>query len=188
MFDLQLIWPSAVCLSMTIFLFFLSFQSIDRSIVVRHRKCLVYTHTIRFINHAMVTMKRKYRKRKKIRSFYPMKKIQVLTPSINQPVFFFSFHLFCMCAYREKESILSSGTHRRKKTREKAREREKRLLDRRSIGRRQIWISFALKTDYYYPRETAVLLLPPSHIDIQIIQRFTAALFFFLNYRFRFVC
>ncbi len=56
-----------------------------------------------------------------------MKKIQVPTSIINQPVFSFSLHLFCMCAYKEKESILSSGTHRReeKKRNERKREGEK---------------------------------------------------------------
>lgn len=123
MVDLQLIRPSAIRLyfSIIFFSFFLSFQSINPfDSCATHRKCLVYTHTIRFINHAMVTMKSK--QRKKIRSVYPIKKIQVPTSLINQPGFFlpFFFPLSSLVVYvgiqrEKKESILSSGTYTRKR-------------------------------------------------------------------------
>jgi hypothetical protein len=118
---------------------FVSF-SIDRSRVVRRRKCLVYTHTIRFINHAMVTTKSKQRRKRKIRSFFSLfsiqsKNIQLHTTSINQPVFLLlSLNRCTCCAHIEKKNL---SCHQARIERERDRERKKkrkRLLDRRSIG------------------------------------------------------
>jgi hypothetical protein len=123
---------------------FVSF-SIDRSRVVRRRKCLVYTHTIRFINHAMVTTKSKQRRKRKIRSFFSLfsiqsKNIQLHTTSINQPVFLLlSLNRCTCCAHIEKKkSILSSSTHRERERDRERKKKEKDSLTEEASGRRQI--------------------------------------------------
>jgi len=117
MVDLQLIGPSAICLFVSFDYHFLFF-----SCYMWHRKCLVYTHTIRSINHAMATTKKKIKKKKSDHSFFILlpkghsiqsKKFKFLFLQSTNPFsslsFFFSFFLVrctcCMHTYTNKEKL-----------------------------------------------------------------------------------
>jgi hypothetical protein len=120
MVDLQLIGPSAICLFVFFDYHFLFFYFFFCS--MWHRKCLVYTHTIRSINHAMATMKNEEKKRKTKKSDHSFffsslpkghsiqsKKFKFLLLQSTNP--FSSLFLFlvrctcCMHTYTNKEKL-----------------------------------------------------------------------------------
>ena len=111
--------------------------SIGRSIVVRRRKCLVYTHTIRFINHAMVTRpvaEKGGRKEKKKKEKNPSiqssqsEKIACTRRQSTNPFFVCLSSLLrvrCTCSARtegareREKSSENLSCHRRQREREK---------------------------------------------------------------------